>query len=69
MKLENLKKFGILASLVLGSVVTLAGCEPKGPAEKAGENIDQAGKNLKDAVDPRGPAEKVGDKIDDAVGK
>ncbi|WP_435019297.1 hypothetical protein TA3x_001219 [Tundrisphaera sp. TA3] len=68
MKFEIRKSFVMLAGLVLGSVVTLAGCEQKGPAERAGENIDQAGKNLKDAVDPRGPAEKIGDKIDNATG-
>lgn len=46
----------------------LVGCEPAGPAEKAGKSIDNAGKNLKDAVDPRGPAEKLGDKVNSAVG-
>ena len=69
MKTENRTKFGLLAGLMLGSVVTFAGCEPKGPAEKAGENLDKAGQNVKDAVDPRGPAEKAGDKVDDAMGK
>lgn len=62
-------KFGLLATLVLGSVVTLAGCEQKGPAERAGENLDKAGQNIKDAVDPRGPAEKAGAAVDNAVGK
>lgn len=44
-------------------------CREKGPAEKAGESVDKAIENVKDAVDPRSPAEKVGDKIDKALGK
>jgi len=57
---------GALTLLLSGLIV---GCEPAGPAEKAGRNIDNAGKDLKNAVDPRGPAEKVGDKVDSALGK
>ena len=47
-------------ALVLGLlVVTLSGCE-KGPAEKAGESVD-------DAVDKMGESlEKAGDSIQDA---
>jgi hypothetical protein len=46
------------------------GCtEKKGPAEKAGEKIDETVDKLKDAVDPKGPAEKTGEKIDKALGK
>ena len=37
-------------------------CEEKGPAEKMGQGVDNAGKDLKNAVDPRGPMEKAGDK-------
>ena len=67
MKTDNRKKLGLLTALVLGSVVSLTGCEQKGPAEKAGENIDQAGKDVKNALDPRGPVEKAGAAVDDAV--
>ena len=45
----------------------LVGCSEQGPAETAGEKIDEAVEDVKDAVDPAGPAEKVGEKIDDAV--
>jgi hypothetical protein len=67
MKMPSKKKYamGGLAFLFAGMLI---GCEPKGPAERAGEKIDNAGKNLKDAVDPRGPAAKAGDAIDKAVG-
>ena len=52
--------------LALTAVIALsfAGCEKKGPAEKAGEKLDNAGKNIKDAVTPDGPAEKLGEKVD-----
>jgi predicted small secreted protein len=62
------KKIGLVASGLLVSLA-LVGCEEKGPAQKAGESIDKAGKDLKNSVDPRGPAGKLGDKIDNAVGK
>lgn len=54
------------SSLLLGAVVLLAGCEAKGPAEKAGENIDRSIENAKDALDPAGPAEKAGEALDRA---
>ena len=55
-----LTTFAVLAALALSA------CDkPKGPAERAGENIDKATQNLHDAVDPpKGPAESVGRKID-----
>ena len=54
MNTKNLK-LAALTFLTL-MVVGLAGCEKKGPAETAGEKIDNA-------------AEKAGDKIDHAVNK
>jgi predicted small secreted protein len=55
--------------LALGAVTLTAGCN-EGPAEKAGENLDQAGKDIRDAVDPpSGPGEKAGRAIDDAADK
>jgi hypothetical protein len=68
MMIASLKKIGLVASGLLVSVA-LVGCEEKGPAQKAGEGVDNAAKDLKNAVDPRGSAEKVGGKIDNAVGK
>ena len=53
---------GVLSFVLLGSLLA---CQPKGPAERAGENIDKAGQNVRDAVDPpQGPAEKAGRSID-----
>lgn len=37
--------------------------------EKAGEHIDDAVEDVKDAVDPKGPVEKAGEKVDKALGK
>jgi len=53
--------------LMLGALTGFAGCESKGPAEKAGEKIDKGIQNAKDAVDPRGPGEKAGRKLDKAI--
>ncbi|MDB6077475.1 MAG: hypothetical protein JWO82_1222 [Akkermansiaceae bacterium] len=47
---------------------SLVSCKEKGPAEKAGESIDKAGENIKDAVNPKGPVEKAGEKVDKALG-
>ena len=58
-----------LAFVLAGAFTLGAGCESeKGPAEKAGEKIDKAAKDAKDAVSPpAGPAEKAGENIDKAV--
>jgi hypothetical protein len=68
MKILSLKKL-MTATMTLIVAGMLLGCEEKGPAQKAGESLDNAGKDLKNAVDPRGPAEKAGDKVDKALGK
>jgi hypothetical protein len=52
---------GLLVVGVLAAGV-LAGCD-KGPAERAGEKID----NAMDKLTGKGPAEKAGEKIDEAV--
>jgi hypothetical protein len=52
---------GIAAAIVLSfAVAGLAGCE-KGPAERAGEKIDNAAKKVGDKV------EEAGDKIKDVA--
>ena len=55
---------GIAAMVVLSfAVAGLAACEKKGPAEKAGESIDNAAKKVGDKI------EEAGDKVKDAVKK
>jgi hypothetical protein len=58
-----------LAALLLGAVATFAGCESKGPAEKAGENIDKGVQSAKDAVNPPGPVEKAGRGLDKGLNR
>lgn len=57
---------GLLCLPLLGLAV---GCESQGPAERAGEKVDRAVEDAKDAVDPRGPAEKAGAAVDNAADK
>lgn len=52
----------IFAALALSTFVfALTGCEQKGPAERAGEKIDNAAQKAGEQV------EKAGDKIQDAA--
>jgi hypothetical protein len=53
--------------VMLGALAGFAGCEDKGPAEKAGESIDKGVQNAKDAVIPPGPGEKAGREVDKAL--
>jgi hypothetical protein len=66
MMASTAKRTGL--ALLLGGVVSLGpGCETKGPAERAGENIDKGIQDAKDAVNPPGPVEKAGRAVDKAV--
>lgn len=62
----KLAALGLLLAPLVGLGV---GCESQGPAERAGERIDNAAKDVKDAVDPRGPVEKAGAAVDNAADK
>lgn len=68
----TLKKLSLLSAGLL-IAAGLVACEQKGPAEKAGEKIDQTVENAKekveDATKPEGPMEKAGEKIDETVEK
>lgn len=54
-----------------GLTVMFSGCEREGPAEKAGEQMDQAVEEtedaMEDAMDHQGPMEKVGENIDETM--
>ena len=69
MTMKAKHRTAILTSLLLGMVATFAGCESKGPAQQAGENIDKGIQSAKDTVNPPGPSEKVGRSVDKALGK
>ncbi|NEZ03917.1 hypothetical protein G4Y73_07105 [Wenzhouxiangella sp. XN201] len=66
-KLTNNKILNALFALLLAlSVGVLAGCEDQGPAEEAGENIDEA---MEDAADEmEDAADEVEEEIDDNNG-
>jgi len=62
--------YSIIAIVVLAAA--LGACDEPGPAERAGEKIDNsvehAKEKVEDIVEPgEGPAEKAGENIDDAV--
>ncbi|MGV3772962.1 MAG: hypothetical protein ACO1QB_08675 [Verrucomicrobiales bacterium] len=62
----------VIATLLAVGSLTLVGCKEKGPMEQAGENIDKAFENTKEAtkegVEKVGEAaEKAGDKVKDAT--
>jgi hypothetical protein len=67
MKRSTLGAVALASVLGLVTMTGLAACERKGPAENAGEEIDNAMDEVKDKLDPKGPAEKAGQKIDKAL--
>ncbi|MDP1535459.1 MAG: hypothetical protein Q8L92_17920, partial [Rubrivivax sp.] len=48
---------------LLTSLLIVQGCDRKGPAERAGENVDRAMQGLRNAP---GPAQEAGRTLDDA---
>jgi hypothetical protein len=57
----------ILTGVLSVGAAGLAGCQRDGPVEEAGEAIDEAVENAKDAINPKGPLEKAGEKIDKVI--
>ena len=66
MTTKSVKLTGLALSLAW-AVALLTGCESKGPAQRAGENVDQGVQNVKDAVNSPGPVEKAGRSVDKAL--
>lgn len=69
----NFNKLSI-AALATFIIIGMTACEKKGPAEQAGENIDNAAENLgekiEDATDNAGDKlETAGDKVENATDK
>ena len=61
-----MKKTIVAISVIAIILVALSACQ-KGPAEKAGQALDNTGKAVVDTVNPSGPAQKAGKKIDQAT--
>jgi hypothetical protein len=58
----------LVTALVSASLLASSGCATqKGPAERAGEQVDRAVEDVQDAIDPPGPAEKAGRNLDRAM--
>ena len=64
--MPSIERLRVVLSLALGSVL-LAGCEQKGPMEKAGQKIDKAVEDTGKEVQKAG--EKAADKLDEAAKK
>ncbi len=62
------KRF-LLCAALLAPLGSFSGCQSEGPAERAGRSVDNAARDLKDAVNPGGPAEKAGRSVDRALNK
>jgi predicted small lipoprotein YifL len=66
-------KYGVSCLVVVIAMTALVNCSKKGPAEKAGEKIDQGIESAKDKADDlvneKGPLEKMGEKADSVVEK
>lgn len=49
-QIKTVLAMALFASMAFGTL-TVTGCEDQGPAERAGERIDEAGEEVKDAVE------------------
>jgi predicted small lipoprotein YifL len=64
--MPSIERLRVVVSLALGFVL-LAGCEQKGPMEKAGQKIDKAVEDTGKEAQKAG--EKAADKLDEAAKK
>lgn len=55
----------VLLAILIGTTLVSVGCTEKGPAEKAGENIDEAVEKLQHGDE--GTLEKAGRKMDETI--
>ncbi len=61
--LKKLLYFGFL----LGVSALFLACSEQGPAERAGEKVDETVESIQESLDTEGPAEEAGKKVDEAV--
>ena len=69
---QNKKNILLKALTLLAFSLPFVGCQQKGPAEKAGERLDDAIDNVKHGDSPlkeKGTMEKFGETLDDASKK
>ncbi|HTE43490.1 MAG TPA: hypothetical protein VK629_21905 [Steroidobacteraceae bacterium] len=68
---KNASKFkarAIVVGAIFAAMFAMSGCKEKGPLEKAGENIDEVGRTIKNGGE-KTTADKVDDKLDKAADK
>lgn len=76
--LRYLRNRTVPALLGISLAMIVSGCGDQGPAEEAGQEIDEAmdragertedaAREIKDTIDPPGPAERAGRAVDDAA--
>lgn len=58
----------LLLGCLFPFIIGIVSCKEKGPAEKAGEGLDNAVEKVEDKINPKGPVEKAGEKVDEALG-
>jgi len=56
-----------LYALLAASALFLVGCQDKGPAQEAGEAVDDTVSEMQDALSGQGPAEEAGERVDEWV--
>ena len=52
---------------VILAMLGFSACESEGPAERAGEKIDETMERAGEAFDNKGPAESAGEEVDKAM--
>lgn len=57
--------YAVLAGLLLAALLLIAGCEDEGPAEQAGEEIDEAAEEAQDTAEDA--ADSAGDAIEEGA--
>jgi hypothetical protein len=67
----NRCKYAVIAGVVAALSFASVGCSEEGPAERAGEAIDEAAEDaqegLEDLVDEGGALEEAGEEADEAI--
>jgi hypothetical protein len=60
----------LMLAVAVALALGLAACHQEGPAEQAGQKLDNLGQKASDALNPpQGPAQSVGRKVDRALGQ
>jgi hypothetical protein len=67
-RMSQSRVVGFVAALGFVALLASACTSKEGPAQKAGEKLDDAADKVSDTINPKGPVEKAGRAIDRATG-